>query len=150
MGAFGLAGIRCGFALGREDVIQLMNNVKAPYNVNKLTQEVATNAMKNITTLEKNILTLMEQRDIVAEALKKLHFVVKVFPSDSNFLLVRLKKKSQEIYTHMANSGIVVRYRGNELHCGECLRFTIGTKEENAACLELLAKTYDMLTKDKA
>jgi len=148
--AFGLAGIRCGFALGREDVIQLMNNVKAPYNVNKLTQEVATNAMKNITTLEKNILTLMEQRDIVAEALKKLHFVVKVFPSDSNFLLVRLKKKSQEIYTHMANSGIVVRFRGNELHCGECLRFTIGTKEENAACLELLAKTYDMLTKDKA
>jgi len=146
--AFGLAGIRCGFCIGREDVIQLMNNVKAPYNVNKLTQEVAVNALKNIGTLEKNIGTLLEQRDFVAKALKALPFVVKVFPSDSNFLLVRLKKNSNKIYTHMANSGIVVRYRGNEVHCEECLRLTIGTKEENAACLDLLIKSYDMFAKD--
>lgn len=148
--AFGLAGIRCGFAIGREDIIQLMNNVKAPYNVNKLTQEVAINAMKNTATLDKNIVTLMEQRDVVSKALKELNFVVKVFPSDSNFLLVRLKKHSNEVYTHMANNGIVVRYRGNELHCEECLRITIGTKEENTACLELLKKSYEMISKDYA
>jgi len=148
--AFGLAGIRCGFAIGREDIIQLMNNVKAPYNVNKLTQEVAINAMKNTVTLDKNIVTLMEQRDVVSKALKELNFVVKVFPSDSNFLLVRLKKHSNEVYTHMANNGIVVRYRGNELHCEECLRITIGTKEENTACLELLKKSYEMISKDYA
>merc|ERR1712232_592704 len=80
--AFGLAGIRCGFAIGRPDVIQLMNNVKAPYNVNKLTSEVAINAMHNIATLEKNVKTLMEQRDIVAKALNELYFVTKVYPSD--------------------------------------------------------------------
>ncbi len=144
--AFGLAGIRCGFAIGPEDVIQLMNNVKAPYNVNKLTSEVAVNAMKNIETLEKNIKTLLDQRQIVADALEKLDFVVKVYPSDSNFLLVRLKQLSKEIYKTMADAGIVVRYRGSELHCEECLRITIGTEEENKAFLAMLEKTYNELS----
>jgi len=145
--AFGLAGIRCGFAIGRPDVIQLMNNVKAPYNVNKLTSEVAINAMHNIATLEKNVKTLMEQRDIVAKALNELYFVTKVYPSDSNFLLVRLDKNSKEVYTSMADNGIVVRYRGSELHCEECLRLTIGTADENKACVKLLKETYEMINK---
>jgi len=143
--AFGLAGIRCGFAIGREDIIQLMNNVKAPYNVNKLTSEVAINAINNIATLENNIKVLLEQRDIVAKSLSKLHFVKKVFPSDSNFLLVRLKSHSREVYSTMAENGIVIRYRGRELHCEECLRITIGTPDENVACLEFLKKTYEMI-----
>lgn len=144
--AFGLAGIRCGFAIGYDDVIQLMNNVKAPYNMNKLTSEVALNAMENVSVLEKNVQTLLDQRQVVANELKKMDFVVKVFPSDSNFLLVRLKKLSKEIYKKMADDGIVVRYRGNELHCEECLRITIGTEEENKACLEMLQKTYNELS----
>lgn len=145
--AFGLAGIRCGFAMGREDVIQLMNNVKAPYNVNKLTSEVAVNAMKNIDVLAKNIQTLLEQRDIVAKELEAMKdIVVKVYPSDANFLLVRLTKLSKEIYKKMADSGIVVRYRGSELHCEECLRITIGTADENKACLALLEKTFKELS----
>lgn len=145
--AFGLAGIRCGFAMGREDVIQLMNNVKAPYNVNKLTSEVAVNAMKNTDVLAKNIQTLLEQRDIVAKELESMKdIVVKVYPSDANFLLVRLTKLSKEIYKKMADSGIVVRYRGSELHCEECLRITIGTADENKACLALLEKTFKELS----
>lgn len=145
--AFGLAGIRCGFAMGREDVIQLMNNVKAPYNVNKLTSEVAVNAMKNTDVLAKNVQTLLEQRDIVAKELEAMKdIVVKVYPSDANFLLVRLTKLSKEIYKKMADSGIVVRYRGSELHCEECLRITIGTADENKACLALLKKTFEELS----
>lgn len=145
--AFGLAGIRCGFAMGREDVIQLMNNVKAPYNVNKLTSEVAVNAMKNTDVLAKNIQTLLEQRDIVAKELESMKdIVVKVYPSDANFLLVRLTKLSKEIYKKMADSGIVVRYRGSELHCEECLRITIGTADENKACLAMLEKTFKELS----
>lgn len=145
--AFGLAGIRCGFAMGREDVIQLMNNVKAPYNVNKLTSEVAVNAMKNTDVLAKNVQTLLEQRDIVAKELEAMKdIVVKVYPSDANFLLVRLTKLSKEIYKKMADSGIVVRYRGSELHCEECLRITIGTADENKACLALLEKTFKELS----
>ena len=145
--AFGLAGIRCGFAMGREDVIQLMNNVKAPYNVNKLTSEVAVNAMKNTDVLAKNVQTLLEQRDIVAKKLEAMKdIVVKVYPSDANFLLVRLTKLSKEIYKKMADSGVVVRYRGSELHCEECLRITIGTADENKAFLALLEKTFKELS----
>lgn len=96
--AFGLAGIRCGFALGAPDVIQLMNNVKAPYNVNSLTSEVAINALKSIETLEKNIASILEQRVVVSEKLSALDFVVEVFPSDSNFLLFRVQGKAKELY----------------------------------------------------
>lgn len=143
--AFGLAAIRCGFAIAREDVIQLMNNVKAPYNVNKLTSEVALNAMNNIETLEKNIKVLLEQREFVRKELESLDFIVKVYPSDSNFLLARLDKLSQQVYKKMANDGCVVRFRGNELHCSECLRITIGTPEENKTMLQMLVKTYNEL-----
>ena len=96
--AFGLAGIRCGFAIASPDVIQLMNNVKAPYNINKLTSEVAINALKSIETMEKNISLILSQREVVAKKLEAFDFVVQVFPSDSNFLLFRLKAKAQEIY----------------------------------------------------
>ncbi len=96
--AFGLAGIRCGFAIGPPDVIQLMNNVKAPYNVNKLTSDAAVNALKNTALLEKNVRDVLEQRDVVARELESLDFVVKVYPSDSNFLLFRVKQKANELY----------------------------------------------------
>ena len=144
--AFGLAGIRCGFAIASEDVIQLMNNVKAPYNVNKLTSEVAVNAMKNIGTLEKNVKLLLGQRDVVSKSLEGMDFVEKVYPSDSNFVLVRLKSLAKEVYTTMANRGVVCRYRGNEMHCANCIRITIGSEEENKACLELLEKVYKELS----
>lgn len=97
--AFGLAGIRCGFAIGAKDVIQLMNNVKAPYNVNSLTSEVALNALNSIDTLEKKVTTLLEQRELLVKKLNSLDFVLKVFPSDSNFLLFRLKEKAKEVYS---------------------------------------------------
>lgn len=105
--AFGLAGIRCGFAIGSPDVIQLMNNVKAPYNVNSLTSEVAINALKSIDTLDKNISALLSQRAVVADKLKSLDFVVEVFPSDANFLLFRLKAKAKEIYSMVSCDAIL-------------------------------------------
>lgn len=123
-----------------------MNNVKAPYNVNSMTSEVAINAMNSIATLEKNIAGILEQRTLVAEALERLDFVEKVFPSDANFLLFRVKEKAIELYKTMADAGVVTRYRGNELHCNECIRVTIGTAEENAKFLALLQKTWDELT----
>jgi histidinol-phosphate aminotransferase len=140
--AFGLAGIRCGFCIGSPDVIQLMNNVKAPYNVNNLTSEVAINAMNSISTLEKNIAATLEQRKLVADKLTSLDFITKVFPSDSNFLLFQVKEKAQAMYKTMADNGVVSRYRGNEMHCDECIRVTIGTPEENTKFLELLQKTW--------
>jgi histidinol-phosphate aminotransferase len=145
--AFGLAGIRCGFCIGSPDVIQLMNNVKAPYNMNTLTSEVAINALKSIATLETNIDKILSQRAVVIDKLNAMDFVVKVFPSDANFLLFRVKDKAQEIYKIMADGGVVSRYRGMETHCEQCIRVTIGTPEENDAFLAILQQTWTNIQK---
>ena len=79
-----------------------MNNVKAPYNVNKLTSDAAINALKNTDILEKNVRDVLEQRNIVAKELESLDFVVKVYPSDSNFLLFRVKQKANELYKNVS------------------------------------------------
>ena len=145
--AFGLAGIRCGFCIGTPAVIQLMNNVKAPYNVNSMTSEVAMNALKSIDRLERNIETILQQRKLLAQALDELDFVTKVFPSDSNFLLFRLQDHAKEVYKTMADtSGVVTRYRGSELHCDNCIRVTVGTASENEAFLKALVETWTKLS----
>lgn len=143
--AFGLAGIRLGFAIGNEDVIQLMNNVKAPYNVNSMTSEVARNAINNIDSLESKVKAILEQRAVVMEKLRGLDFVVKVHPSDANFVLFEVKKNAYEIYKTMADHGVVTRFRGNEMHCNECIRVTIGSEGDNQKFLNLMIKTWNQL-----
>ena len=140
--AFGLAAIRCGFCLGSPDVIQLMNNVKAPYNVNALTSRTAMEAVEKMESLQTNIQSVLSEREKVATALAGLEYVTKVYPSDSNFLLFRLQKNALKVYKQMADNGVVTRFRGTELHCEECIRVTVGTAEENKAFLEALEKTY--------
>lgn len=146
--AFGLAGIRCGFCIGPPDVIQLMNNVKAPYNVNSLTSEVAINAMNSMDTLRKNVATTLEERARVRTELVALtDIVVRVYHSDSNFLLFRVKNdlKAVDVYKKMADDGVVTRFRGNEMHCDQCIRVTVGTPEENNKFLETLQLTWKEL-----
>jgi histidinol-phosphate aminotransferase len=143
--AFGMAAVRCGFCYGPPDAIQLMNNVKAPYNVNSLTSNLALNAMENTEKVEMKIRSILEQREIVESALNKLDFVVKVYPSDANFLLFRLAgTTAKEIYKKMADDGVVTRFRGTELHCEQCIRVTVGTPEENEAFLSSLVRTYKL------
>jgi len=146
--AFGLAGIRCGFCIGPPDVIQLMNNVKAPYNVNSLTSEVAINAMNSMDTLRKNVESTLQERANVRQKLEALtDIVVKVYPSDSNFLLFRVKDdlRAVDVYKKMADDGVVTRFRGSEMHCHQCIRVTIGTPQENAKFLQTLADTWGAL-----
>jgi len=143
--AFGLAGIRCGFCIGPPDVIQLMNNVKAPYNVNALTSEVAINAFNCTEVLDKHVREVLQQRTEVMSKLEELPFVTEVFPSDANFVLFRMQSKALETYKQMADNGVVTRYRGTEIHCENCIRVTIGTPEENKQFLDLLVKTYESL-----
>jgi histidinol-phosphate aminotransferase len=140
--AFGLAAIRCGFCFGAPDIIQLMNNVKAPYNVNALTSQMALTALEHVDNVRANVEAILEQRALVAHALNALDFVKRVYASDANFLLVRLQSHAQAVYKKMADEGIVTRYRGTELHCDECIRVTIGTADENQKFLAALAQTY--------
>lgn len=143
--AFGMAAVRCGFCFGPPDAIQLMNNVKAPYNVNSLTSKMAISALENADKVTIKVRELLEQRQIVERCLNELDFVLKVYPSDSNFLLFRLAgTHAQDIYKMMADHGVVTRFRGSELHCDQCIRVTIGTPDENQAFLKALTETYKM------
>lgn len=139
--AFGLAGIRCGFAIGSPELIAVMSKVKAPYNVNKLTSKIAIEAFQAIDTVEENIAKVNAEKAKLISALEALspRIVKRILPSDSNFLMFALDNAS-EIYKTMADEGVVVRDRSTQLHCDGCLRVTVGTPEENAAFLEQLEK----------
>lgn len=135
--AFGLAGIRLGMAMAQEPIIQLMNNVKAPYNINKITAGIASGALDNLSLFRTNVLAILAERDYLVNELKEFPAVTKIFKSDANFILFRIEK-SKEIYKQMADQGVVCRYRGTELHCHECLRVTVGTRDENVKFMTLL------------
>jgi len=142
--AFGLAGIRCGFAIGSPELIAVMSKVKAPYNVNKLTSKVAIEAFENIAVVEENIAKVNAEKSKLVAALEALspRIVKRIIPSDANFLMFAVDNASH-IYKSMADNGVVVRDRSTQLHCDGCLRVTVGTAEENAAFLALLEKTAE-------
>lgn len=137
--AFGLAGIRLGIAIANPEVINYMMKVKAPYNVNKLTSQAALTAFENLGSVQKNIKSINSEKKRIVADLENLAQVEKVFPSDANFLLFRVDD-ALNVYKKLADSGVIVRYRGNEPHCENCLRVTIGTAEENDQFLSSLIK----------
>eukprot|EP00657_Telonema_sp_P-1_P007841 TRINITY_DN2811_c0_g1_i1.p1 TRINITY_DN2811_c0_g1~~TRINITY_DN2811_c0_g1_i1.p1 ORF type:complete len:160 (+),score=29.71 TRINITY_DN2811_c0_g1_i1:163-642(+) len=143
--AWGLAGIRCGFAISAAPTIAVMNKVKAPYNLNKLTSKLATEALANRQAFDQNLVSILTERERLAEALKKMDAVHRVLPSDSNFLMFQIDS-AEVVYKQMADQGVVVRFRGGCLHCGGCLRVTVGTPEQNDQFLQLLAVTMEEVT----
>ncbi len=144
--AFGLAAIRLGMAFASREIIQLMNNVKAPYNINKLTARAALDVWKTqLPVLKNKIDVLISNRNELMNKLTALPYVARVFPSDSNFILFRVRARAQEIYKIMAERGVVVRYRGTEIHCNNCIRATVGTKEENEKMIQLMTQVVTEL-----
>ena len=137
--SFGLAGIRCGFAFGDKKLIEIINNVKAPYNMNKFTTHVAIEAFKSIDKVMSSVSLINAERDRVMASLSKIKQVGKVHRSDANFILFEVKN-AYAVYKKMADNKVVIRYRGKELHCNDCLRATIGKEIENNAMLALLTK----------
>ncbi len=140
--AFGLAGIRLGIAFSSPQIIEYMMKVKAPYNINKLTTKKALLAFKNTAQVQRNIKAILDERNRIAATLNKVDMIEKVFPSDANFLLFRIKD-AYSVYQKLAKLGVIVRYRGNEPHCENCLRLTIGTPEQNNVFLEKLIQVLN-------
>jgi len=138
--AFGLAGARLGTAIAHPDIIRLMNNLKAPYNINSITSKIACQALSDLKPVQSTINLLLEQRESLAKALLALPYVEKVYPSDANFLLVKFKpaNRAKLLYKTLADAGVVVRFRGDQMHCSGCLRITVGTKTDNDALLSKL------------
>lgn len=137
--AWGCAAIRLGMAFANKDIIELFNKVKYPYNINLLTQKRAMEVLCDTASVIKWVKVIIEERELMVSAFRRLPICEKVFPTDANFFLAKVSD-AQAIYDYLINNGIVVRNRSKVQLCGNCLRITIGTKDENSRLLSALIK----------
>ena len=137
--AWGMAGLRVGLALADSRVVELMSQVKYPYNINVATMKIVSDLLTK--GIDEEVEQIKQQRALVAEALAEFKFVERVYPSDANFLLVRVAD-ADALYEHLIKDGIIVRNRTRVKGCEGCLRITIGLKEENVKLIESL-KRYE-------
>lgn len=137
--AWGLAGIRLGIGFTSEKIIYYLNRVKPPYNVNQLTQKQALGAMEGAHEINMLVAKVQNAREWLRKELSQLGFVEKVFPSDANFLLVKMLEP-KSIFNALIDNQIVVRDRSNVQLCEGCLRITVGTEQENTRLLDVLKR----------
>ena len=135
--AWGLAALRLGMAFAARPVIDILNKVKPPYNINQATQDIALKALENIEQVNEWIKITVTERESLSEQLLALPMVKKVYPSDANFILVQVED-ALGTYNSLVDLGIIIRDRSKVALCEGCLRITIGTKEENIMLLDAL------------
>lgn len=135
--AYGMAGIRLGICYASTNIITVLNKIKPPYNVSNLTQQKAFQGLFNLNIIKRDIKNIMEQRSVLISELEKNQFVKKIYPSDTNFILVKVDNALRR-YKQLLNNGIVVRNRTKEIGCNNCLRITVGTEKENKKLINVL------------
>ncbi|HOZ80142.1 MAG TPA: histidinol-phosphate transaminase, partial [Ferruginibacter sp.] len=135
--AWGLAALRLGLCYASMDIIDLYNKVKPPYNINEASQQLALDALNETETVNTWIREVVQQKDFITKQLGQFPFVEKIYPSDANFILVKVKDANR-LYDHFASNEVIVRNRSKEVNCDNCLRITIGTPSENQQLIELL------------
>jgi histidinol-phosphate aminotransferase len=139
--AWGLAGLRLGLGFASEMIIDLFNKVKPPYNINGSSQLLGIKALERISEVNSNIKTIVEQRNLLEKELKNFDFVKQIYPSDANFILVKVDD-ANKLYQYLLMNRIIVRNRSNEPLCKDCVRITVGTPPENEKLLNAL-KNYE-------
>ncbi len=135
--AYGKAGIRLGILFASEEIIQILNKIKPPYNINELTQKEALKQLDNYENIKNQIGDLKDYKASLIKQLLEVNFISKIYKSDANFLLVEVDDANKR-YNELLKLGIVVRNRTNQPLCENCLRFTIGTKDENQQLINAL------------
>jgi len=136
--AWGLASLRCGMAFATEGIINLFNKVKYPYNLSTIVQQTVLEQLNSGDTFKNEwVKRILEERKTLSFALKELPSVERVYPSDANFLLVKVND-ANGIYKKLVDCGVIVRNRHSVSLCGNCLRITVGTKEENSILIDSL------------
>lgn len=135
--AWGLAALRLGMAFASDEIIKLFNKVKYPYNVNILTQNFVNEELEKVELRKQWINILLNGREYLKNELAKLSFVEKIYPTDANFLLVKVGD-ANGIYKKLADKGVIVRNRSSVSLCAGCLRITVGTNDENKTLIETL------------
>ena len=144
--AWGLAGIRLGYCVADKEIIDYLFKIKAPYNINSLTRKAFHDAFSNISKKDEFVSSILEEKKYIIRELNKLENIEKVFPSDTNYILIKIKD-AQSIQKHLAGEGVIIRDRSNQPNLENCLRITVGTHEENKQLLDLL---HNLLNKKKS
>lgn len=135
--AYGLASIRLGICYASKEIISILNKIKPPYNVNQLTQDVALQSLLNQKKVKNEIAIIISERNQLIRDLQNIEIVEKVYPSDANFLLVQVDDATLR-YKQLVKLGIIARNRTTQILCDNCLRFTVGTPDENKKLINTL------------
>ena len=139
--AWGSAAVRLGIAYAAKEIIDIFNKVKYPYNINILTQQYAIDALNKHKEVADWVATIIANRQVLIDDLKTLRCVQRIYATDSNFVLVRVDD-ADKIYNFLCDKGIIVRNRNRVEKCLGCLRFTIGSADENSQLINAL-KNYE-------
>lgn len=137
--AWASAALRLGIAFASREIISVFNNVKYPYNINILTQRQALSVLESADVIRKVVEELVAARDKLGERLSALKCVRRVHPSDANFLLVEVTDAGA-LYEFLKSCGVIVRNRSRVALCGNCLRITVGTDEEDDLLIEKMTE----------
>ena len=122
-----------------KEIIDVLNKIKPPYNITMPTQQLALQAIDAMANVNKMIKETVAEREVLMQALKQLPMVEKVFPSDANFLLVKIKNATA-VYNYLKENGIIVRNRSSVILCENCLRITVGTETQNEELINKLSQ----------
>jgi histidinol-phosphate aminotransferase len=144
--AWGLANLRIGMAFASREIIRILNLIKPPYNISGLTQQKVLQSLEMVNEMEKLVRNILVERTFLEEELDKLHFVLHIFPSQANFLLVRMNE-ARKVYEYLIHDMIIVRDRSKVALCEDCLRISVGTREENEQLIQAL-KNYEPIVKN--
>ena len=120
-----MASLRLGMAYASEEIIRILNKIKPPYNINGLTQQLASQALAEVKRKDEMVRGILEQREKLGSDLRTLPSVVYVYPSDANFLLVKFRD-AKAVFAYLLDKKIIVRDRSNVILCAGCLRITVG------------------------
>ncbi|WP_298263087.1 histidinol-phosphate transaminase [uncultured Lutibacter sp.] len=135
--AYGMAGIRLGICYASSEIISILNKIKPPYNINELTQQRAIDRLVKPLEIKNQITTILNQRTFLINALKTISFIEKIYPTDANFVLVKVPDATK-IYHQLLQQGVVVRNRTSQLLCENTLRLTVGNEQENTKLINAL------------
>lgn len=135
--AFGMAGIRLGMALGNREIIEILNKIKYPYNLNIITQKIALKALSKESRKRRRIKRILKEKEKLIRQLRSFSFVQYIYPSDANFFIVQVEAP-KDLYHYLVDQNIIIRDRSDVHLCNQCLRFTVGTPKENRRLVKAL------------
>jgi histidinol-phosphate aminotransferase len=135
--AWGLAALRLGLLMASQEVVSVLNKIKPPYNINQCTQDLVMKALDNLEGVNGMIVEIVRQRDELAYTLNQIPYVKWIYPSDANFLLVKMDNPVG-VYEYLRDKGIIVRNRNSVVLCEGCLRITVGTEKENRELIDAM------------